>query len=196
MINRSYAGANPANNRESIEGGHIRNPSSGNANPGRAHMTFASSPNANLATVQSAVATLLGDSEQRRDNQREMLINLVRQEQLENDDASFESDNQWLSRSEQSSPSSASPSAAQMRYHRSPEEEHAVLPRTGYFNEPTPIMQELRELRARNQDLGAAAMAGNGGARRNETEAQAAIYGSSRPLFYGNQTSTQQEVRQ
>ena len=71
-----------------------------------------------------------------------------------------------------------------------------MLPRTGYFNEPTPIMQELRELRARNQDLGAAAMAGNGGARRNETEAQAAMYGSSRPLFYGNQTSTQQEVRQ
>ena len=51
MINRAYAGANPANNRESNEGGHNRNPSNGNANPGQAHMTFASNSNANLATV-------------------------------------------------------------------------------------------------------------------------------------------------
>jgi len=111
---------------------------------------------------------------------------------MEAEDGSFESDNQWLSRSEQSSPSSSSPSAAQMRAH-SPEEEQAILPRTGYFAEPTPIMQELRELRARNQDM---SNPGANGARRNEIEPQGSIYPSSRPLFYGNQTSTQQEVRQ
>ena len=113
MINRTYAGANPANTTDAQDA-HVRQNSNGNGNASQqVQMTFASnSNNTNLATVQSAVATLLGDSEQRRDNQREMLINLVRQEQLEENDASFESDNQWLSRSEQSSPSSASPSAA------------------------------------------------------------------------------------
>ena len=79
-----------------------------------------------------------------------MLMNLVRQEAIE-EDQSFESDNQWLSRSEQSSPSSISSQAAQMRV-RSSEGDQAILPRTSYFPAATPIIQELRELRARNQE--------------------------------------------
>ena len=100
--------------------------------------------NGNAASVRNAVATLLGQSAEQlepRDEAREMLMNLVRQEALENAaDQSFESDNQWLSRSEQSSPSSSSPqTAAQMRM-RSPDDDQGILPRQNYFAAPTPII--------------------------------------------------------
>ena len=67
-----------------------------------------------MNSVQNAVATLLGEGIDSQDHTRAMLMNLVRQEAIE-EDQSFSDDNQWLSRSEQSSPSSNSPSAAQMR---------------------------------------------------------------------------------
>ena len=35
---------------------------------------------------------------------------------------------------------------------RSPEGDQAMMSRTNYFAAPTPIMQELRTLRARNND--------------------------------------------
>ena len=43
---------------------------------------------------------------------RQQLLNFVRNEALDNDDPSYDSDNQWLSRSDQSSPSSSSPIGA------------------------------------------------------------------------------------
>ena len=47
-----------------------------------------------MNSVQSAVATLLGEGRETRDNTREMLMNLVRQEAIEiQEDQSFESDN-------------------------------------------------------------------------------------------------------
>ena len=42
----------------------------------------------------------------------QQLLAFVRSEALDNDDPSYDSDNQWLSRSDQSSPSSSSPTGA------------------------------------------------------------------------------------
>ena len=86
-----------------------------------------------MNAVNNAVATLLGEERETRVNTRELLYNLVRQEAIENEDQSFESDNQWLSRSEQSSPSSSSPSAAQMRIRALEGDQASILPRNNYF---------------------------------------------------------------
>ena len=128
MINRGYA-SGQANARDS------------NDQAFGANVAPATGTNVNINNVSSAVATLLGEELESRDNTREMLMNLVRQEQIENEDQSFESDNQWLSRSEQSSPSSSSPSAAQLRV-RSPVDNQAILPRSSYFaaGVPTPVI--------------------------------------------------------
>ena len=63
---------------------------------------------------------------------------------------------------------------------RSPEGDQAMMSRTNYFAAPTPIIQELRELRARNNEqLGGAngtQAAGGTSARRNESEATGQVF--------------------
>lgn len=102
MINRGYASGQLTNSapRDSNE------PAFGGAN--QSNSTGVNNASSNINSVQNAVATLLGEGLESQDNNtRAMLMNLVRQEAIE-EDQSFESDNQWLSRSEQSSPSSIS----------------------------------------------------------------------------------------
>ena len=80
MINRGYAAGSSQNTREAPENNQ-----------------FSSVPNTsnqNMNAVQSAVATLLGERpSEARDTNREMLMNLVRQEGIEQEEGSFESDN-------------------------------------------------------------------------------------------------------
>lgn len=86
MINRGYAAGqqNARDSNDTFGANQGNNPSA----------------NQNMNAVNNAVATLLGEERETRVNTRELLYNLVRQEAIENEDQSFESDNQWLSRSE------------------------------------------------------------------------------------------------
>lgn len=99
----------------------------------------------------------------------QQLLAFVRSEALDNDDPSYDSDNQWLSRSDQSSPSSSSPTgAAAMRSHADGAQgqrhgghpphglpQSSVLQRNNYLAAPTPIIQQLRELRNTQNQISA-----------------------------------------
>ena len=148
MLNRRYGGTS-ASNTSGIN--QANNLASTNAQA-------ASNQNQNNGSTERASGNMLLADQNNNSNQhddvrdmRQQLLNFVRNEALDNDDPSYDSDNQWLSRSDQSSPSSSSPiGASAMRSNAEAQRNNGhpphglphstVLQRNNYLAAPTPII--------------------------------------------------------